>query len=287
MAYLNFTDQLAEAKRRARLQGRPLSEQETAGISEGVAAGASDRVQKGKALALSEEQVANQKEQFGENLALNQAGFEQTKLQNQRQYELAQKTLENQIAQYNASSETQKEQFGEQMQFQIAESAKQAAQWQKTVETQAEQFRKTYELQKSGQEAQIAAANNANKSSGCCIIVTVCSNPTMKYVEGKGRDSYAVNVTRIYRDTYMPPMQLRGYYMIAEALVPRMLESDRMMQWAKENIVDNVVPYCEWRIGLHRRPSIKTIIKAKVFLWLCSFVGSTRPSFTRCNGEVF
>lgn len=279
MAYLNFTDQLAEAKRRARLSGRPVSQQEVAGISEGQAAGASDRIAKAKVIALQEDQATTQKEQFG-------LSFEQQKMQNQRQYELAQETLESQIAQYEASSAAQKAQFGEQMAFQIAESAKQAKQWETALKIQEEQWKKDYEFKQWQTNAQIQAANNSG-GRGCCIIVTVASNPTMKYVEGRGRDSYAVNVTRIYRDTYMPPWQLRGYYMVAEKLVPRMLKSQRVMDWAKRNIVDHVVPFCEWRIGLHSRPPIRTIIQAKAFLGLCSVVGSTRPEFTRCNGEVF
>jgi hypothetical protein len=280
MAYLNFTDQLAEAKRRAKLSGRPVSQQEVAGISEGQAAGASDRIAKGKVIALQEDQSATQKEQFGQS-------FEQQKMQNQRQYELAQETLESQIAQYEASSAAQKQQFGAQMVFQIGESAKQAKQWQTALDVQQTQYAKDDEFRVWNANQQVQAARDAGGGGGCCIIVTVASNPTMKYVEGRGRDSYAVNVTRIYRDTYMPPWQLRGYYMVAEALVPRMLKSQKVMDWVKRNIVDHGVPYCEWRIGMHKRPSIRTIIQAKAFLWLCSVVGSTRPEFTRCNGEVF
>jgi hypothetical protein len=236
-------------------------------------------------------QLGQQKAQFDQDYTLKLQDFNQRQTQTIKQLEMAQQTLDMQKKQFAESSAAQKEQFGEQMKYQIAESEKKMAMFWTQLEENKRQFGQNYDLALKQMEAQLASAEaqrQQDSGGGCCIIVTVASNPTMKYVDGEGRDSYAVNVTRIYRDNIMPPGQLRGYYMIAEALVPRMLESDRWMQWAKRNIVDNVVPYCEWKTGLSvKRPLIKTIIKAKAFLWLCSCAGATRPSFTRCNGEVF
>ena len=61
---LNFSQALMEAKRRARLSGRPLSQQESSGIAEGYAAQASDRLAKAKQLSLQEGQ-------FNETMAYN------------------------------------------------------------------------------------------------------------------------------------------------------------------------------------------------------------------------
>lgn len=52
--YQNFTEKLMEAKRRARLMGRPLQKSEVAGITAGYASGASDRLARRKQLSLQE-----------------------------------------------------------------------------------------------------------------------------------------------------------------------------------------------------------------------------------------
>ena len=56
--YLNITDALMDAKRRARLSGRPISKQETAGIVAGAADSASARVARGKGIAIQEKRTA-------------------------------------------------------------------------------------------------------------------------------------------------------------------------------------------------------------------------------------
>jgi hypothetical protein len=369
MAYQTFSDALMEAKRRAALQGRTVSQQEAAGITEGTAKSQGDRAlqeysinqqrdqfaqqlatqkeqfgstlslkekemaaqasqfgeqlstqkdQFGRTLTLKEQEIANQRDQFGQTVGLREQEIATQKDQfgqtlatqkdqftkdmalktqslqaqitaSQNQLDMAVATLAEQKRQYEESSKTQKEQFGEQMRLQITESIEKIRQYEKTLDWSKNSFEQNLQYLRDQMNEQVKQANTANQDSGggCCIIVTVCSNPTMKYVEGKGRNSYAVNVTRKYRDTLMPLTQLRGYYILAEILVPKMLESERWMQWAKRNIVDNVVPFCEWKIGFAKRPPLKTIIKAKAFLGICSMVGSTRPSFTRCNGEVF
>ena len=70
MAYLNFTDALMEAKRRGQLMGRPLTSQESAGIAEGYASSASERLARAKALGLQEQQLSQQKSQFESSMGL-------------------------------------------------------------------------------------------------------------------------------------------------------------------------------------------------------------------------
>ncbi len=72
MAYLNFSDALMEAKRRAQLQGRPLSQQEVAGISEGWAQSAGD-------INLRNRALTTQEKQFAENLAFQKQQAEDQK----------------------------------------------------------------------------------------------------------------------------------------------------------------------------------------------------------------
>ena len=131
MAFLKFTDALMESKRRARLQGREVSQQEAAGISEGIAASAGER-------ALMAKQLQQQETQFGRKLEQEKYQFGKTYelqiKQLQQQYDLAKIQLEEQIRQFNESSEEQKRQFGEQMAFQIGQSDKQSKQWATEME---------------------------------------------------------------------------------------------------------------------------------------------------------
>ena len=144
MAYLNFTDALMESKRRARLQGREVTQQEAAGISEGVAKSAGDRSVQIEQLAQNKQQyetsMAQREKEFGKSFGLQEKTFAAKIEQDRRQYDMAVRTLSEQIRQYEASSAAQKAQFGEQMRFQISESAKLAAQWKKEFEEQERRF---------------------------------------------------------------------------------------------------------------------------------------------------
>jgi hypothetical protein len=61
---VNFTQALVNARRRASISGRPLSQQETAGIAAGEASTSSERAARLKSLRLQERQLAQQNEQF-------------------------------------------------------------------------------------------------------------------------------------------------------------------------------------------------------------------------------
>ena len=116
-----------------------------------------------------------------------------------------------------------------------------------------------------------------------CIIVTACC----------GRDSLGVMIAREYRDRFADRKTLRGYYMIAEVIVPVMVKSKKIRAWVKNHIVDRLCVY-----GLHRlneadgkkhdwKPDRKTELTAKGFLFLCRAAGSLRKFFRRSvTGEV-
>jgi hypothetical protein len=129
MAFLKFTDALMEAKRRASLQGRQVTQQEATGISEGIAEAAGER-------GIQAQSLAQQKEQFDKQYGLQEQQYglqirslEQQISESNRQYALAQQQLAEQIRQFNESSETQKAQFGEQMAFQIYQTGEQVKYW--------------------------------------------------------------------------------------------------------------------------------------------------------------
>jgi hypothetical protein len=111
-----------------------------------------------------------------------------------------------------------------------------------------------------------------------CIIVTACTSP----------DSPEVNVTRRYRDSHMDNMELRGYYIVAEKIVPWMNRSPAIRRFVKWALVDGIIDYCEYAIGDKKTlPRRWSAFIMKSFLGVCGYVGSRRPSFVRSNGEVF
>lgn len=59
-----FTDALMNLRRKAQLQGRPLTQAETSGITEGMASSASERLARAKAASLGQEQLGLQKDQL-------------------------------------------------------------------------------------------------------------------------------------------------------------------------------------------------------------------------------
>ena len=110
-----------------------------------------------------------------------------------------------------------------------------------------------------------------------CIIITAATNP----------HSYEVNVTRKYRDRYLSQQTLRGYYMIAEQIVPLMHKSKRFKKFIKKHLVDHIVRHCEWGIGIRKKRPIISSFITETFLNFCDGLGSTKECFIRLNGEVF
>lgn len=119
-----------------------------------------------------------------------------------------------------------------------------------------------------------------------CIIVTACTSA----------DSDEVNVARQYRDKFLTPEQLRGYYMIAEKIVPLIVRFPLVRRIVKRFLVDNLVVYgrhalAQIGIGRSLHPELLTpgpaaTIITRVFLALCRVVGNRKTSFVRCNGEI-
>lgn len=110
-----------------------------------------------------------------------------------------------------------------------------------------------------------------------CIIVTACTYP----------DSPEVNLCREYRDSFMTADQLRGYYMIAEKIVPLIEKSPKLRYFAQKYLVDPLIEYGAFALGKTKDSSRKAELVARAFLGLCRLAGQTRKQFVRANGEVF
>lgn len=112
---------------------------------------------------------------------------------------------------------------------------------------------------------------------GGCIIVTACTD----------KHSPEVDITREYRDKYLSPEELRGYYMVAEKVVPFIQKYSIVKKIVKKFLVDNLIEYGKYTLGkTDSKPSHIVALITKGFLSLCGRIGSQRDSFVRLNGEV-
>jgi len=115
-----------------------------------------------------------------------------------------------------------------------------------------------------------------------CIIITAATAP----------DSYEVQVAREYRDLFLSPTTLRGYYIIAEKIVPLMTRYRSIKRLIKRHLVDNLITFARWQLGiwgfdeLKSRPSNTAICITCVFILLCDVIGSKRRSYIRFNTEI-
>ena len=99
------------------------------------------------------------------------------------------------------------------------------------------------------------------------------------------RNSPEVELTREYRDRFLTPEQLRGYYMIAETILPYV---KKHKTFVKRILVDNLIEYGRYALEkTSDKPSIKSRLITRTFLFLCKSIGRTRKQFIRANGEVF
>lgn len=114
------------------------------------------------------------------------------------------------------------------------------------------------------------------KNKGC-IIVTACTDPY----------SYEVKITREFRDEYLDKSALRGYYVVAEKIVPVIEKYQWFKRFMKTQLVDRLVDVGEYKLGKkNNRPRVSSSIVTWLFLRMCKLVGTARTEFTRCTGEV-
>jgi hypothetical protein len=110
-----------------------------------------------------------------------------------------------------------------------------------------------------------------------CIIVTCCTDG----------DKEKIEICRKYKDKFMTRDMIRGYYMLAEPVVPILEKHAWLKRLTKWWLVDNLIEYGSYMImETHNKPSLLSKVISKGFLRLCKWVGGRRDSFTRKNGEV-
>jgi len=111
-----------------------------------------------------------------------------------------------------------------------------------------------------------------------CIIVTACTD----------RHSPEVEIAREYRDRYLTADQLRGYYMLAEKIVPVIESNGIVKRLVKKWLVDRLVDYGAVVLGKKPSRALRSSwIVSRAFLSLIRTVGKMREQFVRCNGEVY
>uniref|UniRef100_A0A6M3ITQ1 Uncharacterized protein n=1 Tax=viral metagenome TaxID=1070528 RepID=A0A6M3ITQ1_9ZZZZ len=111
-----------------------------------------------------------------------------------------------------------------------------------------------------------------------CIIVSACTD----------RNSIEVDITRQYRDKYLDADQLRGYYCLAEKIVPCLERNENLRKNVKKWLVDRLIDYGEYRLGLkEKRPRILSYLISKAFLGTIKTIGMMLPYYVRINGEIF
>lgn len=114
-------------------------------------------------------------------------------------------------------------------------------------------------------------------SKNKCVIVTAATSP----------DSIEVDMAREFRDKFVDRTTLRGYFMVAEWLVPTMQENEIVKTLVKEHLVDSLTRYAEWKLGYTKEhPSVVDCVVVRNFLSFCRDLGSTVKEFIRQDGEV-
>ena len=113
---------------------------------------------------------------------------------------------------------------------------------------------------------------------GGCIIVTACTD----------RNSPEVEITRKYRDRFLDADQLRGYYVLAERVVPLLERNETARKNVKKWLVDRLIDYGSHRLDLKKkRPALMSYVVAKMFLATIKTIGMIVPQYVRTNGEVY
>ncbi len=227
-----------EAKRRAQLSGRPISQQEVEGVAKGFADTAATK-------NIAEQGLTQQKEQFSQTLA-----FEKEKDVEQRR--IAEEERKHQKMRTIASGAGAVAGgvlgtiFATPGMGTIAGAA---------VGSQA-----------GGAMYEIDPLKGvANSIFGGCIIISSCTSP----------NSYEVNIARGYRDSYMDEITLTGYYALCFVLVPLIRKYPRFKRLVKRILVDRLVAYGEAVLGVESTRHYRTSsLISKAFLGFCGALGS-------------
>tara|TARA_X000001316_G_C922317_1_gene37425 strand:+ start:2175 stop:3323 length:1149 start_codon:yes stop_codon:yes gene_type:complete len=119
-----------------------------------------------------------------------------------------------------------------------------------------------------------AGGGTTKSGGGCCFIM----------LEARYGDGTMDKVVRRYRDEYMTDKNRRGYYRLAEVLVPLMRKS-RAVKWiVTKTMADPLVAYGKYYYGESKTGVVYTPIKNFWMKLFDTLGGDTK--FIRENGEV-
>jgi hypothetical protein len=111
-----------------------------------------------------------------------------------------------------------------------------------------------------------------------CIIMTACTN----------RHSPEVEIAREFRDKFLDVDHLRGYYALAEKIVPLLKENEKARLFVKKCLIDRLIDYGGVALGRKQKTSLRSSwLVSRLFLMLCRAIGWVLPQYVRRNGEVF
>jgi hypothetical protein len=121
------------------------------------------------------------------------------------------------------------------------------------------------------------AGGIADLVKDACIIVTACTN----------RNSPEVEIARKFRNKYLSYAHLRGYYLLADKIVPILERNETARKNVKKWLVDRLIEYGKYRLGIYAKASISSIIVSKIFLATIKTIGVFVHRYVRLNGEVY
>jgi hypothetical protein len=101
-------------------------------------------------------------------------------------------------------------------------------------------------------------------TNNLCIIISACTDP----------HSYEVELSRVFRDRYLGPLTLSGYYALASLVAPTIKKYRGVRWFTHALLIKRLVDYGEWVLGLKsdmKRPLSRQVSTA--FLGLCKWIG--------------
>ena len=123
-------------------------------------------------------------------------------------------------------------------------------------------------------QAQRDAAQASKPKSGCCFI----------FLEARYGNGTMDAVVRKYRDEYMTERNRRGYYRMAEVLVPLMRKSKVVKALVRITMTDPLVSYGKWYYGQGKVGWVFSPLK-KFWLGVFDLIGG-ETEFIRESGEL-
>lgn len=121
----------------------------------------------------------------------------------------------------------------------------------------------------------VGGVSAAFGGDGGCIIVTACH----------GKDSKEVEIARKFRDKFMSPEEIRGYYVMAEKIAPVMRICKPIRDSIKTGLVDSLIEYGKFKLEITDKCSAKAVEISLRFIKNCGDIGKKIPKYIRTTGE--